>query len=536
MRMWLRPGVLGVIVLLLGLAGAGAFFYLRGVDEEHPRALPLADDEREIVWLDLATNSPAWEQFVAALQQTAQSLQSEFPGLSVREARGAEPEQARAVPEVVLSRPDGPRLVFRWYKITSDFRTSAWVTALLARPTPPLAIIGGSSTNRARELAWQLQSQGASLPPERRPILLLTTATADRVPLPRDAPEEEPVGPTNDEHLEPQDTPQRWLSTLYPGRTFRFGFTNLQMADAVVQFVWSQPDLRPEAEPAHLIRWDDDTYSQDLVNGFRKALRLHASTLGRGRLPPLVHPIASGVGGFDHPNVFESFAVENLCAVLRGDPEPRGRVLLTVTGQSQPSRRFLRGLARLSPASARRAVVVTADALSFNTVYRDRQVFWSVQDLPYPLVFFCHYNPVDPAAGFRPQPDGRPVFSADHPRETAATATDDFLLYAHLVTQVVRAAWKDDPIREPAELGVRLADARLDGKPLFDTNGERRSGAGEFVVCLRPLAENGEAPTAARLSVWVRRLDDNGSPAWARQCPDLLVSYDDLALKGDPAP
>ena len=231
---------------------------------------------------------------------------------------------------------------------------------------------------------------------------------------------------TKDEHLEPQDTPQVWLSDLYPGRTFRFGFTNLQIADAVVQFVWSQDDLRPEVEQAHLIRWDDDTYSRDLVNGFRKALRYR----GVAELP-LVHPIASGVGGFDRPNAFEGATVEGLGEVLNGNPytkirtallplgasnplqavvfcaagvpsEPRGRVLLAVTGQSQPSRRFLRSLDSLSPDIARRVVVVTGDALPFNTVYRDRQILWSIQDLPFPVVFFCHYNPIDSRRRFSP--------------------------------------------------------------------------------------------------------------------------------------
>jgi hypothetical protein len=619
MRFWFR---VAAFVLLLASLGTIAFwFYFHGLEEDHPKALPLGDDEREIVWLDLAINAPAWEQFVAALQHAAQTLQGEFPGLSVTEARGAEPDQARAVPEVVLSRPGSPSLRFRWYKITSDLRANAWVAALMERPNPPLAIIGGSSTYRARDLAWQLNEKGNALPAERRPILLLTTATADRVPgVPpeggrrsgriSDTPITEPHGPTKDEtvistnvadllvtgtqtdaatpwalalhsyrllgrepekdeHLEPQNTPQVWLGDLYPGRTYRFGFTNLQMADAIVQFVWSQPDLRPEADPPHLIRWDDDPYSLDLYNGFRKALRhlvarqaareilwnfdrlsgpfpgmtggvfpveragLHASKFGQGGLS-FPHPIAWSVGGFDHPNSYESGTVENLVQVLRTEPEQHRRFLLTITGQSQAARRFLRGLARLSPMTARRAVVVMGDALSFNTVYRDRRIFWSIQDLPYPVCFFCHYNPIDAAAGFRPQPEGRPVFTADHPRETSATATDEFLLDAHLVTQVVRAAWKADPVVNAGELGLRLGAAEVDGKPVFERNGQRRSGTGEFVVCLRPISEDGDAPRTASLSVWMRRLDDKGCPTWQKQGPDLIVSYDDQVLKGEP--
>src|SRR5436190_1329205 len=76
---------------------------------------------------------------------------------------------------------EGGRLVFRWYKLTSDWKARDWVEALLKRRPPPLAIIGGSSSDAARELAWQLRRQGAGLPETERPLLLLTTATADRV-------------------------------------------------------------------------------------------------------------------------------------------------------------------------------------------------------------------------------------------------------------------------------------------------------------------------------------------------------------------
>ena len=64
------------------------------------------------------------------------------------------------------------------------------------------------------------------------------------------------------------------------------------------------------------------------------------------------------------------------------------RPLLVVTGQSQPSRRFLRALARSAPEAARRLVVATGDAIAFNTIYRDRQVAWPIQELPFALVFF----------------------------------------------------------------------------------------------------------------------------------------------------
>src|SRR5438874_1989635 len=39
------------------------------------------------------------------------------------------------------------------------------------------------------------------------------------------------------------------LMEVYPGRSFRFCFTDEQMAQAVVDFVWSRPELRPYGNP-----------------------------------------------------------------------------------------------------------------------------------------------------------------------------------------------------------------------------------------------------------------------------------------------
>jgi len=43
------------------------------------------------------------------------------------------------------------------------------------------------------------------------------------------------------------------LMDVYRGRSFRFCFTNRQVAQAVVDFVWSQPDLRPIGNPVPAI-------------------------------------------------------------------------------------------------------------------------------------------------------------------------------------------------------------------------------------------------------------------------------------------
>ena len=35
----------------------------------------------------------------------------------------------------------------------------------------------------------------------------------------------------------------------------------------------SQDDLLPDANPVHMVQWDDDSYSHDLTDGFREAQR-----------------------------------------------------------------------------------------------------------------------------------------------------------------------------------------------------------------------------------------------------------------------
>src|SRR5439155_12627543 len=85
------------------------------------------------------------------------------------------------------------------------------------------------------------------------PLLLITTATADEVT--------------------PPDNPGAViaLNALHAGRTFRFCFTNGQMAGAVSDFLWGQEDLRPDADPVYTVAWQDDPYSVDLAERFRHA-------------------------------------------------------------------------------------------------------------------------------------------------------------------------------------------------------------------------------------------------------------------------
>src|SRR5262249_4944139 len=162
----------------------------------------------------------------------------------------------------------------------------------------------------------------------------------------------------------------------------------------VTSFLWDRDDLRPDADPVHMVRWADDTYSGDLLEGFWQALPglvareaaldwawLTGCVAGggtpplrRGVLPltragpaggrcrwgrvPTPQVIDFSVGPFATPNRFEAQAARYLLDNLAPPAEQR-RPLLVVTGQAAPTRRFLRALAREAPLQARRFVVAT---------------------------------------------------------------------------------------------------------------------------------------------------------------------------------
>ncbi len=194
------------------------------------------------------------------------------------------------------------------------------------------------------------------------------------------------------------------------------------------------------------------------------------------------------------------------------------RPLLVVTGQSAPSRRFLRELACTTPAQARRLVVATGDAVAFNTVYRDRRVTWPIQDLPFAFVFFCHFDPIhnntgDPDLAFLPEgappPDGEKDFNL------SSTGTEDVLLNGAIIESLVQAFDRDGkPAADAGELSRRLADIRhrrglfgydSAGTPLFGPDGNRRAGAGENIVYLRPHFDGDRVLPEATIEVWVSR-------------------------------
>jgi hypothetical protein len=271
----------------------------------------------------------------------------------------------------------------------------------------------------------------------------------------------------------------------------------------------------------------------------RIALRLAAQIA-----PPTPLLIDSSVGTFDVPNRLESQAALYLLQGLVEHPNQR-RPLLAVTGQSAPSRRFLRALERNAPEQSPRCLVVTGDSISFNTIYRDGAVTWPIQDLPYRLVFFCHHNPIDRAAGFRPVEEVHD--NADGPGLTATTGTEDLLLFGDIVAALALGFDRDDQLcRDALQLAERFRELHVrDGKlnfdptarPLFINDGNRHSGTGEHVVYLSPEYQGSRVLPRAAIEVWSWRTDGVGEAAvstWQRAADSPLeIHYDRSDRQGE---
>jgi len=536
----MRRGRVVLFLLLIAVVAALTGVLLRfGVlgapGVAHVRPVPKGD--QEIAWIHAATNGANWERFVAGVHRA----ERDCPHLHV-EDQNAFLDQTAAVPELSL-RVDGcpSKLWIRWYKLTSDTGIEKWVEELAGRDAPPLAIIGGGSSDRARDLAKALAAKTQEWHGQ-PPLFFITTATADRVRLDDEA--------ESYLTLEPVD-PAKWhdLMSVYQDRTFRFCFTNSQMAEAVVDFVSSQPRLQPHGSPrpegfagavsafagndpwgsaalllagaheppaAYAVQWRDDPYSIDLSEQFTRVLRQPDRNWGIVDIPRIPY----SVGPFQDPNPQEELTAETMIGQIRLSPGQRP--LLVVPAVVQPARRLLRKMTREAPLEGRNLVAVTGDSINFNNVYRDGEIVWNVQEMPVPLVFFCHQNPVD-----WPEPAGEKTLKH-------ANSTDDVLLNADIIRLLVEAAYEETSGSSGAKTARRLVSsaeelaARLQARdpPFFGkdpADGNRLGGSGEYVVCLLPDIQGGQVRPSANLEVWTRRREQARSN-WQR-VRNLSVSY-----------
>lgn len=510
---------------------------------------PVPPGHREIAWIAPATSGDSWERLVAALKQLQIDWSKFHPAQQLDLALDkAFLDLTADVPEISLglSGPKGPRLWIRWYKLSGDSDSRQWVAKLRERDTPPLAIVGGDTSDRALALAKTLADarEGWSGP---APLLLITTATAERY-FPKDS----------EGGITAHDTLPKLMS-VYAGRSFRFSFTNSRMVEAVLDFIRQSPQVWPQkqADPAlytgvvasrdawgslgllaaagHLqpyyiytLAWGDDGYSKDLAEIFATKFAEQSQLRNGKDLSVADADVPYSVGDQFQANPRERIAVDLLLR-NRGGLREQQHLLVVPTG-AQRSRRFLRTLCRRAPLEIRNLVVVNGDAISFNTIYRDRDIAWNILDLPVPLVFFSHRNPIDTDAGFHPQ--------------KSATGTQDLLLYRDIFEALLLATFNPDGMLVDADqVEGRLRTLRWHkqhvylpspdagpppGLPFFEAEGNRHAGSGEHVVWLQPLFDGTLNLPQAVISVWRPSRTDS----WRMTGPPLEVFYNRSSAEG----
>ncbi len=457
-----------LVPIVGGLLLAGSYLALRGLGLLEGRTVAevkqVPAGHQEIAWVAPATSSDVWERLIAALRHVAREWPSrhpEQPPLQVSFDQ-AFLQLTADVPEIALSLPGTTdvKLWIRWYKLTSEIDSRQWFAKLARRWPPPLAIIGGDTSDRALDQALALrylrgQWRGAD------PLYLLTTATADRF---HPVPTEQLQDPSALELVEdvralkllgastvgmlhgpgygapllattalfpgrPGNVPR--LIEVYQGHSFRFSFTNKHMVATMVDFLKKHPEVCPDfnsqptvlagavtlADPwaslarlaaaghfrpflLYTVAWKDDRYSVDLAERFAKGFR---ETFPAAPDSPFQSTILStvvrySVGDYYQPNLREVMAVDTY--LNDRDVYPDYHHLLVVPTGSQRARRLLRTLSRRAPHEVRNLVALSGDAIAFNQIYRDRDIAWNILDIPINLMFFSHRNPIDPAAGF----------------------------------------------------------------------------------------------------------------------------------------
>lgn len=485
MRRWT---LLLLIGCSLGLAlGVGVWAGWVRVPRRLPDPLPVPAGDAEVAWIHTTTGGDTWASFVIGLKRTEMPVDGLPSGLTVDDSN-AFPERSTAVPEVVVGRNGfAGKLRVRWYKLSAEATTDRWVQALADRDPAPLAVIGGSTSDRAHELAVALARQTSWNGDP--PLFLITTATVDTVLTDPDDP---------GEFARVAD--QKNLVDVYPGRSFRFCFSNAQMVRAVTDFVLQDPTLRPgptgwpasDLVPAaaagpwamvaalgrrptvFALEWQDDPYSGDLFNQFREYLH---ETLPAPRIvrdPAFSIPFS--VGGFSRANAGEAAAVWEIDRQL---PPPGERSLVVLPTASAPARRVLLGLAERVRQAGRRLVAVNGDGIGANVFYRDAEWAWPARSIPIPVVFALHDHPFgwDDPHDTTPPPGYRLV-----PKNTTEEVRLDTTL-GRIVADAVFAPGATRIAGSADQVAARLR-ARPDG--FFDPRGNRRATSGEYVVVVRP--------------------------------------------------
>lgn len=475
--------LLVISLIVLGVGVVGLFAWSRWGRATVIRPVPSGDGE--IVWIASATNTSDWERFVAALQ-LARAQRTSGPAMFLDDAN-AYPRRSYEVPEIGISFEGCTgKLWLRWYKVTSEMPAPRWMDELAARDAPTLAVIGGSSSAEALDIAEALGDAKRTWR-QPKPLFLITQATTDRI---------------WDKGVEGPE-----LIRIYPDRSFRFCFQNSEMAEAVLDFVWSRPELKPtgEAPAIYRLEWHDNPYSLDLSNQFAAAIQ-------RKNVPHALKAIGIrySVGDFNRPNPPESLAIQDLVTDLTSTEE---RSLLILPIGAQPARRLLHALTSTAPRT-RNIVAVSGDSIGLNTIRRDRDEAWNVQDVPVPIVIFCHHHPADPSVAYV-EPGAR----------ERRNSTDILLLHLSLIQKTIKAAynWQDPRPGLADNADVLLQRLREQQKDFFDAIGNRLPDTGEHVIYLRPHVRADQVQPSATVEVWIRdRKTPDGMPTWRRTLMEEL--------------
>lgn len=551
-----RYALVAILFIIFGVAIYQTLWQL-GVwgDPTESQVRSLEDDDQEIAFIEPATSTDDWGRLVTAvklLEQDWPKINPSMPALQIG-LSDAFPSLTAAVPEIVLSMSATPpqRLRLRWYKISGEHDAASWIRKLNARARPPLAIIGGATSDRAVRLARALQATYPE-PDRPSPVFLITTATAEKTA------EEKP------------------LINEYAQRSFRFSFTNQRMVESLLKFVQQTPnlgvhktvdpqvlagavasmvgaggsmhslavlssfsDLQPPSHTMHAVYWQDERYSKDLTDLFANEFKNrypNGSFIDEGG-------ILYSVGDFFHPAPLEQNAVGTF---LAAPIAPHSFLVLPT--QTVRMRRFLINLRQRSPLDARNLVILNGDAISFHSVFRDRDVVWNIFDLPYSLVFFSHRNPIDRRAGFTDVRNGRADADNAFPQRTTS-GTHDILLYRDLLEALLYAGYDQGQLvgdslefrtrmratcwYQPAMEKVNGESARvcnprahtLDAKvrPFFSKAGDRKRDTGEHIVWVKPNFTEDRVDLTSTISVWSMIPDTRGD-AW-RLVESFNVEY-----------
>ncbi|MFO0968391.1 MAG: hypothetical protein U0793_22780 [Gemmataceae bacterium] len=545
--------LLGVALLAVTLLAAWFLLLGSGMWEgaASGRVKSVPAGHQEVAWIAPATGSDSWERLVASLNVLVAEWEKQHGGPTFTlDLTNAFLHTTASIPEIGL-RFGGPEqtLWIRWYKLSGENTPATWIDRLAARDTPPLAIIGGESTDRALAIAKALEAarprwKGAA------PLFLITTATAHR------------ISPGEDRsHAVP---PREWplLMNVYRGRSFRYSFTNTRMVEALFDFLQENPHVCParSSDPAQFagmvaqgdplgclatlsatghtqpwflfgVSWMDDGYSRDMVSIALHQFREQMVNSELGFFDETQVPYSAG--GYQQVNASEARAVGALIA--SGSVRENSNFILVLPTGAQRVRRFVADFARQAPLETRRFVVVSGDSVSFNTVFRDRDTAWNILDVQTPLVFFTHRLPTSKAAGFH--------WQATDKEPGARSGTEDLLLDRDIMESLLLAAFDGGKLLSDADQVARRLRRSVwlkgrihkhpegadEGIPLFTEEGDRSSGTGEHIVWVQPLFDKGgRILQRANISIWgVNAKDIHRWFIRPEIAPPLSVSYND---------